>query len=82
MRPQALPRLQATVGKIMIGRTYLARQAMALLRFARATNNPDLAVFLVEKAARLKSQADESKPTRDISPIAPDVEQSSGSRPD
>jgi hypothetical protein len=66
----------------MIGRTYLARQAMAMLRFARATNNPDLAVFLAEKAARLKSQADETKPTRDISPRAPDVERDSGSHRD
>jgi hypothetical protein len=66
----------------MIGRTYLARQAMALLRFARATNNPDLAAFLVEKAAHLKSQADETKPGRDISPRAPDVEQGPGSRID
>jgi len=58
----------------MIGRGYLARQAMALLSLARATNNPELAVFLVEKAARFKSQADETKPLCDISPRAPDVE--------
>jgi hypothetical protein len=57
----------------MVGRSYLARQATALLRFARATNNPELAVALVDKAARLKSQADEAGPTPDISPIAPDV---------
>jgi len=57
----------------MVGRRYLARQATALLRFARATNNPELAVVLVDKAADLKSQADEAGPTLDVSPRAPDV---------
>jgi len=57
----------------MVGRRYLARQATALLRFARATNNPELAVALVDKAADLKSQADEAGPTVDVSPRAPDV---------
>ena len=58
----------------MIGRGYLSRQAMALLSFARATSNPELAALLVQKAAHLKSQADEIGPARDLSPNAPDVE--------
>ncbi|HZR73429.1 MAG TPA: hypothetical protein VFB05_11050 [Bradyrhizobium sp.] len=51
----------------------MSRQAIALLSFARATGNPELAAALVEKAANLKSQADEIMPG-DVSPKAPDVE--------
>jgi hypothetical protein len=58
----------------MVGRSYLARQAAALLRFARSTSNPQLAAVLVEKAARLKSQVDEAPPSSDLTPRAPDVE--------
>jgi hypothetical protein len=47
---------------------------MALLSFARATGNPELAAVLVEKAASLKSRADEILPSGDTSPKAPDVE--------
>jgi len=54
----------------MIGRRYLALQATALLRFAALTGNPQLAAVLVEKAAKLKSQADESPPAA-YSPRAP-----------
>jgi len=64
----------------MVGRWYLARQATALLRFARATNNPELAAALVDKAVRLKSQADEAGTLEDISPRAPDVVPASGAR--
>ncbi|MGA7069977.1 hypothetical protein [Bradyrhizobium sp.] len=58
---------------MMVGRGYLSRQAFALLSFARATGNPELAALLVEKASSLKSQADEM-PSGDLSPKAPDVE--------
>ncbi len=58
----------------MVGRGYLSRQAMALLSFARATGNPQLAAVLVEKAASLKSQADDIGPSADVSPQAPDVQ--------
>jgi hypothetical protein len=58
----------------MVGRGYLSRQALALLRFARATGNPELAALLVEKASSLKSQADEIMASSDMSPRAPDVE--------
>lgn len=57
----------------MVGRGYLSRQAVALLSFARATGNPELAAVLVEKAANLKSQVDEIT-QGDVSPKAPDVE--------
>ena len=58
----------------MIGRHYFTRQARTLLLFAQSTNNPQLAAVLVEKAAALKSQIDESNTTADLSPLAPDVE--------
>jgi hypothetical protein len=59
---------------MMVGRAYLSRQMVALLNFARATDNPELAALLVQKAARLKSRADEIAPPQDIGPRAPDVE--------
>ena len=58
----------------MVGRAYLSRQMLALLNFARATNNRELAALLVQKAARLKSQADDIPPPRDVGPRPPDVE--------
>jgi len=58
----------------VIRRLYWARQATTLLKFANSTNNPDLAAVLVEKAAHLKSQADDEGPPQDLSPHAPDVE--------
>jgi hypothetical protein len=61
---------------MMIGRQYLARQAMSLLKFAHATNNPQLAAILVERAAHFKSQVDETIAPHDLSPRAPDVEPS------
>jgi hypothetical protein len=61
--------------QLVLGRLYLTRQAAALLRFASATSNPKLAAALVERAAELKSQADERASSRpDPSPYAPDVE--------
>jgi hypothetical protein len=57
----------------VVGRSYFTRQAATLLKFAKSTNNPDLAAVLIEKAADLKSQVDETMPP-DPSPLAPDVE--------
>jgi hypothetical protein len=57
----------------MLGRTYFARQATTLLKFARATSNPELAASLLERAANLKAQIDED-PRPSPSPEAPDVE--------
>lgn len=59
----------------MAGRLYLTRQAATFLKFAKSTNDPKLAAFLVEKAADLKSQVEENK-NPDPSPQAPDVEPS------
>jgi len=61
-------------GTIVIGRQYFARQATTLLRFANSTTNAELAAVLIEKAANLKSQVDETSPPPDQSPWAPDVE--------
>jgi len=50
------------------------RQAATLLKFAKSTTNPGLAAALIEKAADLKSQVDETMPPPDAGPQAPDVE--------
>lgn len=59
----------------MLGRLYFTRQAASLLKFAKATSNPELAAVLVQKAADMRSQAETPKrPAEDKSPVAPDVE--------
>jgi hypothetical protein len=58
----------------VVGRSYFTRQATKLLKFAKSTNNPELAAVLIERAADLKSQLDERMPAPDQSPLAPDVE--------
>jgi hypothetical protein len=58
----------------VVGSSYFTRQAATLLKFAKSTTNPDLAAFLIEKAADLKFQGDETMPPPDRSPVAPDVE--------
>jgi hypothetical protein len=63
-------------GETVVSRRYLMRQAGALIEFAKSTNNPELAAVLVERAADLKAQADETTPPIDPSPQAPDVEPS------
>jgi hypothetical protein len=63
------------VGIIVLGRLYFTRQAISLLKFAKATSNPELAAVLVQKAADLRSQAETPKrSSEDKSPVAPDVE--------
>jgi hypothetical protein len=57
---------------IVLGKTYLTKQASLLLRFAKTTSDSDLSAKLVTKAADLKSQTD-PLPDRDQSPVAPDV---------
>jgi hypothetical protein len=57
----------------VVDRNYFTRQVMTLLNFAHSTSNPKLAAVLVEKAAALKTQLDETSPARDLSPRAPDV---------
>lgn len=59
----------------MLGRLYFTRQAASLLKFAKATSNPELAAVLVQKAADLKAQATApQRPSEDKSPRPPDVE--------
>ena len=60
----------------MLSRQYLARQARALIEFAKSTTNPKLAAVLVERAADFKAKADEKLPAPDSTPQAPDVEPS------
>jgi len=62
------------------GRQYLARQAMILLKLAKTTSDPQTAAALVEKAADLKSQIDDSS-LPDPTPVAPDVQRPSVSEP-
>jgi hypothetical protein len=72
------PRDRVGVGQLrgesmVLGNKYLTRQAATLIKFARSTSDPQLVAALVDKAANLKSQVDESaKP--DPSPRPPDVE--------
>jgi hypothetical protein len=62
-------------GVVVPSGLYLKRQAAFLLKFAKATSNPELAAVLVQKAADLKSQTDTPKRLfEDKSPVAPDVE--------
>jgi hypothetical protein len=58
----------------VIDRGYFARQATWFLKFAKSIKKPELAAVLVEKAADLHSQTDETIPPADKSPQAPDVE--------
>jgi hypothetical protein len=60
----------------VIGRNYFVRQATTLLKLAQSTNDPNLAATLIDRAAKIKSQIDDT-PSRDQSPQAPDVERRS-----
>jgi hypothetical protein len=68
-------RTYCSAGIIVSGRLYFTRQAASLLKFAKATSNPELAAVLVQKAADLKAQIDSPRQAaEDKSPRAPDVE--------
>jgi hypothetical protein len=54
------------------GKKYLTEQAALLLKFAKATTDPDKAARLLDKAADLSAKV---KQAPDPSPQAPDVEQ-------
>jgi hypothetical protein len=54
----------------MPGKKYLTEQAALLLRFAKATTNPDVAAGLLHKAADLSAKSEQAP---DASPGAPDV---------
>lgn len=60
----------------MVGREYLTRQATTLLKFARTVTDPNVAAGLVEKAADLKSQVDDSS-RADRNPQVPDPDRNS-----
>jgi hypothetical protein len=62
------------VGNIVLSRDYFVSQVASLLKFAKETTNPQLAAVLIEKAADLKSQVDESSTTPDPTPRASDVQ--------
>jgi hypothetical protein len=65
-------------GNIMLSRDYFVSQAASLLKFAQETTDPKLAAVLIEKAADLKSQVDESSTTSAATPRAPDVRPGTG----
>lgn len=56
----------------MAGREYLNRQAATLLKFAKTTTDPMVALGLVDKAADLKQQAEEPRTEGGIE--APDAD--------
>jgi hypothetical protein len=65
-----------TKGKAkVIGKEYFVRQATILFKFAKATKDPKISAALLDKAAGLKQQVDEPGAQRDLSPLAPDIEQ-------
>jgi len=64
----------ANTGNIVLSRQYFVRQVAALLQFAKETTNPQLAAVLIEKAADLKSQIDESGVPPDPGPPTPDAQ--------
>jgi len=57
---------------MVLGKTYFAKQASILLKFAKSTSDAELSARLVRKAADLKSQGD-PLPDKDQSPWPPDV---------
>jgi hypothetical protein len=58
----------------VLSRDYFVSQVASLLKFAKETTNPQLAAVLIEKAADLKSQGDESSTTPDPTPQASDAQ--------
>lgn len=63
----------STNGRIIVlGKTYLTKQASLLVKFAKTTSDSELSAKLMSKAADLKSQAD-PMPDKDQGPKAPDV---------
>jgi hypothetical protein len=58
----------------VIGKAYFVRQAAILFRFAKATKDPKISAALMEKAADLKLQVDDPSASRDLTPLAPDIE--------
>ncbi len=63
---------------IVVGKKFLAEQAATLLKFAKATTNPDVAAGLLDKAAEIAARGQQAP---DLSPRAPDVEQADVQEP-
>ena len=61
-------------GCIMLSRHYFVSQVASLLKFAKETTNPQLAAVLIEKAADLKFQVDESSTMPEPRTQAPDAQ--------
>jgi hypothetical protein len=57
---------------VVIDKSYFERQAAALFKLSQSTQDPELAVALIKKAADLKSQADELSPPLDQGLRAPE----------
>ena len=74
-RPRTLESVgNSTNGRIIVlGKTYLTKQASLLVKFASTTSDSALSAKLMSKAADLKAQAD-PMPDRDQGPQAPDVD--------
>lgn len=66
----------AAMGKAVLSRRYLTRQASALIKFAKSIDNPELAAVLVDRAADFKEKADEKMPAPNPNLQASDVEPS------
>jgi hypothetical protein len=58
----------------MLGRDYLLRQTMTLLRMAQTVKDPHVSGRLAVKAADLKDRLDDIPPHTGTPPIAPDSE--------
>ena len=58
----------------MISNAYFVNQAAILFRFAKATKDPKISAALLEKAADLKLRVDDPTVSRDLTPLAPDIE--------
>ena len=58
----------------VIGKEYFMRQAAILFGLAKATTDPKISAALLDKAADLKLQVDESAASADLTLLAPDVE--------
>jgi hypothetical protein len=58
----------------VVDKEYLSRQALTLLKFGKATSDPNVAAGLIEKAADLQSRLDQTTIPADFGPRAPDVQ--------
>ena len=57
----------------MPSRSYFIQQAATLLKFAKETNDPTIAVQVLDKAAALTKQLEDAPTEMDMMPRAPDV---------